>query len=848
MNHKYFATSIIIGNDSDRDLATMESINNQTIGNQQIQVLRANTSEELADALQQAEGEFLHILQSGAELSSNGYEQVRSTMGEECNVCVFPLECPENSGHISAMNTYIKKPTEQQNLEVSYRFIHSCYYAFVLRTSALSIEFVKYQNCSVLLMIWRMLYENIVREPNLFVVENALCQIPSTRSISEFWKRLCDREFSREMIEQFLLPLSKFCRKEPEICERHARYVLMYYLNLFERNFFSEDSEYYVQVKEQITLLMREAGTPELFMNHLGFSRERKNYFLNDYLEEFVKQKFEETQNQELIQKYESIRSEEQGGCTIQFLKLEEDRAEIWGCARLYGDIPFQVEVTANGEACSTSMLKKEVQELWFDEVISRTCYFQSELSLDEPQTFRITVICRRGETTVEKLTYSFDKFAPLDGYLPFTYRKNGWMFSYGKHSGCLTLEPENTWKVFMHKGMTLLRLLQRGKAGWKAIPARFFYGCMKRENRRIWLISDRVDRADDNGEVLFRYLQEQPPEDVETYYVIGADSPDYKRMKQYGKVVPAYSWRHKLYHLCSEYVISSQGNNTVVNPFGRGRRNYKDIFADSRFVFLQHGVTKDNQSAWLNRYNRNIHGLVVTTWPEYRSMLEYDYYYTPKELWLTGMPRYDRLYHDEKKYVTILPTWRKSLSGGTDDRGIWQLGENFMSSEYFQFYQKLLNHPYLLERAAQLGYQICFMPHPNIISALSSFRLSPQVRVFDGEKTYREIFAESDLMVTDYSSVAFDFAYLQKPVIYCQFDKDTFFEGGHSYTKGYFDYEQDGFGEVEETLVDTVNRIVEYMENGCKVKEKYRKRMEEAFPYHDQQCCQRVLEKLLKR
>ena len=52
--------------------------------------------------------------------------------------------------------------------------------------------------------------------------------------------------------------------------------------------------------------------------------------------------------------------------------------------------------------------------------------------------------------------------------------------------------------------------------------------------------------------------------------------------------------------------------------------------------------------------------------------------------------------------------------------------------------------------------------------------------------------------MLTDYSSVAFDFAYLRKPIVYAHFDKEAFFSGEHSYTAGYFDYERDGFGESD--------------------------------------------------
>ncbi len=106
---------------------------------------------------------------------------------------------------------------------------------------------------------------------------------------------------------------------------------------------------------------------------------------------------------------------------------------------------------------------------------------------------------------------------------------------------------------------------------------------------------------------------------------------------------------------------------------------------------------------------------------------------------------------------------------------------------------------------------------------------------------------AESDLLVTDYSSVAFDFAYLRKPVIYYQTDKEEFFSGAHTYEKGYFDYEGDGFGEIECSVEALVDRIIEYMKNGCELKEVYRERIDATFPFSDQNNCKRVYEEILK-
>ena len=113
-------------------------------------------------------------------------------------------------------------------------------------------------------------------------------------------------------------------------------------------------------------------------------------------------------------------------------------------------------------------------------------------------------------------------------------------------------------------------------------------------------------------------------------------------------------------------------------------------------------------------------------------------------------------------------------------------------------------------------------------------------------ETAYRDVYAESALVVTDYSSAVFDFVYLRRPVIYTQFDREEFFGGTHVYTEGYFDYERDGFGEVETDLESTVDRIIEYMASGCRMKEKYRERADHFFAFDDRENCRRVYEKIM--
>ena len=89
--------------------------------------------------------------------------------------------------------------------------------------------------------------------------------------------------------------------------------------------------------------------------------------------------------------------------------------------------------------------------------------------------------------------------------------------------------------------------------------------------------------------------------------------------------------------------------------------------------------------------------------------------------------------------------------------------------------------------------------------------------------------------MITDYSSVFFDFAFMKKPVIYYHEGND------YHYKDGYFSYEEMGFGDVIDNGEDLVDKVIDYIENGCEMEEKYKRRVDGFFKYTDQNNCKRV-------
>lgn len=451
-----------------------------------------------------------------------------------------------------------------------------------------------------------------------------------------------------------------------------------------------------------------------------------------------------------------------------------------------------------------------------------------------------------RGVKFTRRYNLRAGDFFPLGRDFKFSYaEKGGWFIRFGEeeHLILTKAEPE---AVAAREELLLSEMGKKGEAGKNAVLRRRLARMLKPFfKKEIWLVSDRINKADDNGEAIFNYLQQH--EGIDAYFVISKESVDYERIKEIGKTVDYLSEEHLLLHLMADRVVSSSGDGYVMNPFGGERKFYRDIISRKQQIFLQHGVIKDDLSAWLNRYEKNLSMFVTTAKPEYQSVLDCSYFYDEKVVKLTGLPRHDKLVDKSKKQVAIMPTWRNGLlrAGSYAEYGEDSLVQDYEEAPYFKFYHGLLNDSRLLDKAKELGYEILFFPHPRMLPFIDEVAPSMQVRRGDFSTIYTDVFGESSLVVTDFSSVQFDFTYLRKPVIYAHFDREEFFQG-QVYDPGYFDYERDGFGEVEYDLEHTVDRIIEYMENGCQLKEKYRERIEKFFGFHDRNNCQRTFEAIM--
>lgn len=366
--------------------------------------------------------------------------------------------------------------------------------------------------------------------------------------------------------------------------------------------------------------------------------------------------------------------------------------------------------------------------------------------------------------------------------------------------------------------------------------------GPVRKRYAGAWVLMDRVTAADDNGERLFRYLRDHR-KDVNAWFVIGADTPDYKRLKEdgYDHVVAYGSRQWYLLMLNCCHLIASHTERPVRRPPEITRL----VDPAWRFTFLQHGVIKDDLSNWLNP--KPIDVFVTSTADEYESIAGdgSPYVFTSKEVTLSGLPRFDRLLEvaaqtPDADLVLVCPTWRFWLSPrakGDLDRGVVP---DFAESGYARQWLALLRDESLRDAAAAQGLRLGFLPHPHLQSVLPDLDLPDWVEplTYAGEDVQR-IIARSAVMITDYSSMAFNAGYLDRPVVYFQFDAERMRGGGHVGSAGYYDYAQDGFGPVTTTLDEAVVAAVNIVGNG--VGAEYAARSARAFPNRDGRCCERV-------
>ncbi|MBO6195204.1 MAG: CDP-glycerol glycerophosphotransferase family protein [Bacilli bacterium] len=358
-------------------------------------------------------------------------------------------------------------------------------------------------------------------------------------------------------------------------------------------------------------------------------------------------------------------------------------------------------------------------------------------------------------------------------------------------------------------------------------------------KKRDLLLIIEDGTTARDNGYHFYKYIRLNHKEDY-CFYVIDKKVNDYNKIKQYGNIIQYRSLKHWIYYMSAKFNISNQKNGNPNATFFYIIHVILGLYNNR--IFLQHGITKDD-SPWLYYKNTKFNYFICGAKKEYEYIKE-KFGYPDGNIVYTGFARFDNLYNNKvnKNQILIMPTWRNWLGRETNSLG---KKIEFKETTFYKNWNELLNDKEFVNYIENNNLKVLFYPHINMKKYINTFSInSKNIKVVDSKTDIQKVLKESSLMITDYSSVYMDFAYMHKPVIYYQFDYDEYRK--KQLQQGYFDYNNDGFGPVCYTVDELTKEFISIMNNG--LKKKYYERMDNFFELKDQNNCERIYDLLNKK
>lgn len=180
-----------------------------------------------------------------------------------------------------------------------------------------------------------------------------------------------------------------------------------------------------------------------------------------------------------------------------------------------------------------------------------------------------------------------------------------------------------------------------------------------------------------------------------------------------------------------------------------------------------------------------------------------------------------------DKKVILYAPTWR-------DD--------SYYASGQYKF--KLELNTDLLKESLEQEYVILLRTHYFVVDQIDS--LCKDSFLYNGSRyqDISELYLISDVCITDYSSVFFDYANLKRPIIFYTYDIDKYRDELHGF---YIDMES----ELPGPIVTTSEQVLDAIENinsiQLQYKGRYEKFCERFCNLDDGHASQRVVEWLIR-
>lgn len=349
-----------------------------------------------------------------------------------------------------------------------------------------------------------------------------------------------------------------------------------------------------------------------------------------------------------------------------------------------------------------------------------------------------------------------------------------------------------------------------------------YFFMKSNFKNRKIWIVGGNAGNLYvDNARAIHEYLLNKS--ELEVYWVVNKNSTIKSNIK--GKTLIKGSIKNYLYFMNAECALFSHSISADISPYLFvcplvNKFHYKILK-----VFLNHGTVGLKKNKPMNNKTSKIVEKLVRSYDinicdsEFEKNIKInDWWRVPSETaFVTGYPRYDKLYTSikkisnsennkqyNKKEILYMPTWRNWIKLEND---------NIENTEYFQNIVGLLTNDKLISYLNSKNITINVFIHQlmhNYFDKFKNIKFNNCINILPKETNIFNEVIKSDMLITDYSSISYDFLFVKKPILFFQFDQDEY----QNQVGSYVDLDKQLFGEKAIFLDECVDKIIDISEN----------------------------------